>query len=164
VARPYGIVVDTDDRPWIAFMGTNAIGTVDPKTNLLRILKTPDPASRIRRIGITSDGRIWWTDAARGFLGTYDPRDETMKQWRSPGGEEAGLYAMAVDARDRVWFVETGSSPNRFVGFDPAAEAFVANEPVPSGGGSVRHMVFDPETSAVWFGTDAHTIGRATFP
>lgn len=161
VARPYGIVVDAADRPWIAFMGTNAIGTVDPETNRLRIVKTPDPASRIRRIGITSDGRIWWTDAARGFLGVYDPRDETMKQWRSPGGEASGLYAMAVDHRDRIWFVETGGSPNRFVGFDPATEAFVANQPVPSGGGAVRHMVFDRETSSIWFGTDTHTIGRA---
>lgn len=29
VARPYGIVVDSNARPWVAFMGTNAIGTVD---------------------------------------------------------------------------------------------------------------------------------------
>jgi virginiamycin B lyase len=35
---------------------------------------------------------------------------------------------------------------------------------VPSGGGTVRHMVFDKSTRAIWFGTDNNTIGRALVP
>ncbi len=162
--RPYGLVVDEHDRPWIAFMGANAIGTVDPATMELAIHETPDERSRIRRIGVTSDGRVWWVDAARGYLGVYDPDDASMKQWLSPGGEWSSLYAMAVDGQDRVWYVESGLRPNRFIGFDPATETFVSIDEVPSGGGSVRHMIFDPKTNAIWFGTDAHTIGRATVP
>jgi virginiamycin B lyase len=68
---------------------------------------------------------------------------------------------MAVDGDDRLWFVETGSEPNRLVGFDPAVERFVSVTEIPSGGGSVRHMHYDGATGAVWFGTDAGTIGRA---
>ncbi len=162
--RPYGLVVDRQDRPWIAFMGSNAIGTVDPVTLRLDIVRTPDERSRIRRIGLTSDGRVWWVDAARGYLGVHDPRDGSMKQWQSPGGEWASLYALAVDGEDRVWYVETGPRPNRFVGFDAATERFISLDEVPSGGGAVRHMVFDPDTNAIWFGTDTHTIGRAIVP
>jgi virginiamycin B lyase len=35
---------------------------------------------------------------------------------------------------------------------------------IPSSGGSLRHMVFDPKTRSLWFGTDANTIGRAVLP
>jgi len=162
--RPYGLVVDADDRPWFTLMGANAIGTVDPESMELRLHETPDPGSRIRRIGLTSDGRVWWADATQGYLGVFDPADGSMKQWRSPGGQRSALYAMAVDAADRVWYVETGVSPNRFVGFDARSESFISIDEVPSGGGAVRHMVFDPARDAIWFGTDTHTIGRATVP
>lgn len=162
--RPYGIVVDSRDRPWIAFMGTNAIGTVDPASMELTLHRTPDEESIIRRIGLTSDDRVWWVDARRGWMGVYDPVADEMEQWRSPGGENTGLYAMVVDDRDRIWYVETAPDPNRFIGFDPATEEFFSITEVPSGGGAVRHMVFDPETDAIWFGTDTHTIGRAVVP
>jgi virginiamycin B lyase len=162
--RPYGIVVDSNDRPWVAFMGSNQIGTVDPATMELRMIETPDEGSRIRRIGVTSDDRVWWVDAAYGFLGVYDPTSESMEQWQSPGGQETGLYAMAIDDQDRVWYVESNMNPNRFVGFDPATEEFISVSEVPSGGGNIRHMVFDPETRSIWFGTDVHTIGQARVP
>ena len=41
------------------------------------------------------------------------------------------------------------------------ATTFFSNVAIPSGGGQVRHMHFDPATRSVWFGTDAGTIGRA---
>jgi virginiamycin B lyase len=162
--RPYGIVVDSGDRPWIAMMGTNAIGTVDPATMELTLHRTPTEESRIRRIAVTSDDRVWWVDAARGQFGLYDPDGGGMSQWESPGGTRSGLYAMASDDRDRLWYVEASLRPNRFVGFDPDVEDFISVTDVPSGGGAVRHMVFHQGTNAIWFGTDAHTIGRAVVP
>jgi virginiamycin B lyase len=68
---------------------------------------------------------------------------------------------MATDDQDRIWFAETGSEPNRLIGFDPTTEEFFDVTPVPSGGGTVRHMVFHAPTGSLWFGTDANTIGRA---
>ncbi len=55
----------------------------------------------------------------------------------------------------------TGVRPNLFVGFDTQAEKIVSITPVPSGGGTVRHMDYHPQTGSVWFGTDAGTIGMA---
>lgn len=162
--RPYGLVVGPDDRPWIAFMGTNAIGTVNPHTMALEVIQTPDEDSLIRRIGISSDGRIWWGDNAMGNIGVYDPVKKTMTQWPTPGGEEAGIYALAVDDKDRLWYVETGLQPNRFIGFDTRTEQFISINDVPSGGITIRHMMFDKNSRAIWFATDADTVGRATVP
>jgi len=81
-----------------------------------------------------------------------------------PGRSESRPYGMAVDDADRIWFVETGIQPNRFVGFDPENEEFFSRVEVESGGGTIRHMYFDAETNSVWFGTDANTVGRAVLP
>ena len=160
-ARPYGIVVDTAGRPWFAQFGTNKIGTIDPRTMALREYPLPNDRSRPRRIALTSDGAIWYVDYTRGMLGRLDPRTGSVREWANPGGAASLPYAMTVDDRDRLWFVETGAQPNRLVGFDPKSERFVGVTPVGSGGGTVRHMTFDRATGTIWFGTDAGTIGKA---
>ena len=84
-----------------------------------------------------------------------------MKEWALPGGKASLPYAMATDSQDRIWVAET-SNPNRLVGFDPKTERFFGVTAVPSGGGTVRHMIFHEPTGSIWFGTDAGTIGRAS--
>jgi virginiamycin B lyase len=72
---------------------------------------------------------------------------------------------MTVDDADRLWFVETGTQPNRLVGFDPATLAFFGRTDLgPAVPNTVRHMVFDPKTRSIWFGSDRGTIGRAVVP
>ncbi|MCZ6719148.1 MAG: lyase [Gammaproteobacteria bacterium] len=163
-ARPYGIVIDPDDRPWITEFGSNKLATVDVETMELEELALPRGAARPRRLAATSDGAIWYVDYAQGYLGRVDPATSDIKEWRVPGGDDARPYGMAVDDRDRLWFVETGPSPNRFVGFDPVTESFFSVTEIASGGGSVRHMYYDKSTGAIWFGTDTNTIGRARIP
>jgi virginiamycin B lyase len=163
-ALPYGIVIDPSGRPWIDLFGTNKLATVDPATYTLREITLPRAAARPRRIARTSDGRIWYGDYAGGFLGAYDPKTEQTREWPMPSGTSAQPYAMASDAKDRVWFVETGVQPNRFVGFDSKTSTFLDPVPVPSGGRTVRNMVFDPKGNAVWFATDLTTVGRARLP
>lgn len=159
-ARPYGIAVDGDDRPWIALLGTNRLATVDPASLELEEIELPREQARPRRVAITSQG-IWYVDYNQGYLGVYDPGDCSIEEWPAPNPEESGPYAMAADDRERLWFVETWPEPNRFVGFDPAAGEFFGVTPIPSGAGAVRHMVFDPETRSIWFGTDTNNLGRA---
>jgi virginiamycin B lyase len=163
-ARPYGIVVDADDRPWFTEFGSNKIGTVDPATMELEEIDLPRPDARPRRIAITSDGATWYVDYAGGLLGRIDRASGNIREWPVPAGSSSRPYAMAVDDADRLWFVETGPDPNRFVGFDPAIEEFFSVTEIGSGGGSVRHMVFHPRTRTIWFGTDAGTVGRARLP
>jgi virginiamycin B lyase len=160
-ARPYGLVIDREDRPWFDLFGTNKIGTIDPTTMALREYPLPDPQSRPRRIALTSDGGVWWVDYSVGALGRLDPKTGAIKEWPAPSGKSSLPYAMTVDDRDRIWMVETGPKPNLLVGFDSRTERYLESTPIPSGGGTIRHMVFDPKTGAIWFGSDVDTIGRA---
>ncbi len=160
-ARPYGIEVDSKGRPWFNEFGNEKIGTVDPATMKITEYSMPNDRSRGRRIAITSDDRIWYVDYTRGYLGRFDPGSKQFKEWALPGGAGALPYAMSMDDKDRLWLVETGSQPNRFVGFDPKTEKFFGITPVPSGGGTVRHMMFDEKSGQIWFGTDNNTVGRA---
>jgi len=163
-SRPYGIVVDDSGRPWLNLFGTNKLATVDPQTFQLREVPLAREGARTRRIDMTSDGAVWYVDYAEGFLGRFDPATEQVKEWAMPSGAESRPYAMAVDARDRIWIVESGVQPNRFVGFDPATETFFGTTAVPSGGGTVRHMMFHQSSNTIWFGADTGTIGRIVVP
>lgn len=165
-ARPYGINAAPDGTVWVAELGTNKLLRVDPAAMEPEEVELPRVDARPRRLEITSAGRVWYVDYAEGRLGVYDPDADAFEEWMMPRGEEARPYGMEVDDEDRLWFVETGprGEPNRFVGFDPATEQFIAITGIPSGAGTVRHMYYHRPTNTVWFGTDANTIGRAQLP
>lgn len=160
-SRPYGIVFDPSGKPWIALFGTNKLATVDTETLDLTVIDLPREEARPRRLQTTSDGSVWYVDYATGMLGRYDPTEGTFEEWQMPAGRRAKPYGMAVDKRDRLWFVETGPKPNKFVGFDPSSKTFISSTPVPSGGGTIRHMFYDELRDEIWFGSDANTVGRA---
>jgi virginiamycin B lyase len=162
-ARPYGIKLDSKGRPWVVLFGTNKIATVDPATMQLKEITLPRAESRPRRMAITSDDKVFYGDYAGGMLGRYDPASGKVDEWQLPGGPESRPYAVVSDDEDRVWVVET-SRPNKFVSFDSKTLQFSEETPVPSGGGVVRHMVYDPATKSIWFGSDNNTIGQATLP
>jgi virginiamycin B lyase len=163
-ARPYGIVINRQGRPFFNLFGTNKLGTIDPVTMQVREYILPDGRARGRRIALTSDGMIWYGDYSRGFLGRLDPVSGVVKEWQLPGGAGSLPYALTSDDDDRLWLVETGKQPNRFVGFDPRTEQFFGMSEVASGGGTIRHMIYDKATRTIWFGTDNGTIGKAVVP
>jgi len=163
-SRPYGIIIDSQDRPWFTEFGANKLGTVDPKTFVLTEIELPRADARPRRLVAASDDTIWYVDYAEGYLGHYDPVSGEIEEWAAPAGKESRPYGMVVDDKDNVWFVETGPSPNRFVGFNTKEQSFFSITDIASGGGSVRHMHYHGPSRTVWFGTDTHTIGRAQIP
>ncbi|MDR4458953.1 MAG: hypothetical protein MRJ67_00270 [Nitrospirales bacterium] len=163
-ARPYGIVLDPARSPWFTEFGTNKLGTIDRDTKTVREFTLSRKETRPRRLGVTSDGIIWYVDYAEGYLGSYNARTRDIQEWLAPGEADSKPYGMAIDDRDRVWFVETGAHPNRLVGFDTRTHTFMSVTDIPSGGGTVRHMVYHQPTKTIWFGTDANTIGRARVP
>lgn len=159
-SRPYGIVIDESGRAWFNEFGRNALGMIDPVTMKLEEFPLPE-GTRGRRIALGRDGGVWYVDYARGLLSRFDPKTKNVEERPTPGGKGSLPYAMAVDDRGRMWFVETGPQPNRLVGFDPKTARFFSVTPIPSGGSTVRHMIFAPGAREIWFGTDAGTIGRA---
>lgn len=164
-ARPYGIGIDPKGRPWFVEFGTNKLAMVDPASFKLTEHTLPNERARPRRMAITSDGSIWYGDYVRGMLGRFDPASGKFTEWALPEGGSALPYAMTVDGQNRIWLVETGPQPNRLVGFDPGSQKFFSVTPIAESGGiTVRHMVYHAGSKAIWFGTDANTIGRARLP
>lgn len=163
-ARPYGIDIDSSGRPWVALFGTNKLATVEPNTLQLHEISLPRESARPRRNVITSDDAVWYVDYEEGYLGRYNNKDNNFKEWATPAGINSKPYGMAVDSQDRIWFVETGSDPNRLVGFDTHEEKFFTITPIASGAGTVRNMMFHAPTNTIWFGTDKNTLGRVTLP
>ncbi|HEX9484192.1 MAG TPA: hypothetical protein VF929_06405 [Gemmatimonadaceae bacterium] len=160
-SRPYGIWIDSHDRPWFDLFGTNKIGTIDPATMEFRAVTLPNDRTRPRRIAITSDDIIWYGDYTRGFLGRLDPKTGGIEEFALPSGPASLPYAMTVDDRGRIWLAETGVQPNRLVAFDPSRGAFTEIVPIAAdGANAIRHMVFDKSSRQIWFGGDANMIGR----
>jgi virginiamycin B lyase len=148
----------------VALFGTNKIATVDARTFMLTEYPLPRASARPRRIGFTSDGRLWYSDFAGGYLGAFTPSTKEVKEWPLPGGKTSKPYALAVDAEDHIWIAETGTKPSRIVGFDPKSGHFFGATPVPSGGGAISDMSFDRAGNQLWFGTETNTIGAARLP
>ncbi|MDE0359150.1 MAG: lyase [Gammaproteobacteria bacterium] len=161
--RPYGLKMDSRDRPWASLFGTNMLVMVDPETFEPTYFELPEGA-RPRRLVIDSNDIAWYVDYARGFLGRVDPATGEVTEWANPSGGDARPYGVAIDNDDRVWFVETGVQPNMFVGFDTRTEEYISSVAVESGGGTIRHMYYDADNNVVWFGADTNTIGRAVLP
>jgi virginiamycin B lyase len=160
-SRPYGIKVAPDGEVWVVLFGTNRLAHFDMVNVELHEFELPREEARPRRMEITSDGRIWYGDYAGGYMGVFDPETAEFTEWQMPSAGNARVYGMAKDDKDVIWFVETGVSPNRFVGFDTRSESFTRAADVPSGGGTIRHMYFDDNTGFIWFGADTNTVGRA---
>lgn len=160
-ARPYGLIV-VDDVPWVVLFGSHKLATL--RDGQWAEIDLPRDSSRPRRLAATSDGAIWYVDYAGGYLGRYDPQDGSVSEWPTPAGEASRPYAMAVDSKDRLWFVETGVQPNRLVSFDSTSGEFGEPVAIPSGGGTVRHAFYDADTNSVWFGTDTNNLARAQLP
>jgi len=160
-AQPSGIIVDRDNMPWAVAFGSNKLLQIFPATMTIAEIDLPDVKSRPRRLVSTSNGDIWYADFELGRLGRYRPVNNDFAEWSMPGGDDSRPYGMAVDRNDRIWIVETGSKPNRFVGFDTASGSFLNESDIPSGAGSVQHMFYYEAAGEVWFGTDSNYIGRA---
>lgn len=147
-ARPYGIVINSRGVPFVALFGTNKIGRIEPDTMEVREYTLPEGAHP-RRIAVTSDDIIWYTDYARGFLGRLDPATGAVSETASPGGEDSRPYGIAPTPDGVLWYCETGVDPNTLVRYNPRDKS-LQTWPIPSGGGVVRHMVASPDGGTLW--------------
>ncbi|MEX2482740.1 MAG: lyase [Gammaproteobacteria bacterium] len=158
-ANPYGLVTGADGSAWVALFGTNALGHIDATTLELELIPLPREDARPRRVALGSNGDVWYVDYLDGYLGRYRPADGSIVEWPVPGGAEAGPYGMTIDAADRLWFVETGSTPNQLIVFNSRQQKVIAARVIEAG--AVRHMVYDARSDAVWFGTDHGELVQA---
>jgi virginiamycin B lyase len=113
------------------------VAAVDPATLQIKEYKLPDPASRPRRVAITSDDMVWYSDYSRGYLARLDPASGKVTEWQSPSGPKSAPYGISA-INDIIWYSESETIPNTVVRFDPKTEKF-QSWTIPGGGNIVRH-------------------------
>jgi virginiamycin B lyase len=156
--RPYGIKVGPKGRLWVAYNGTNAIAAMDADTLALEYFDIPDADTRIRRLDIASDGRIWYVNSSLGRIGVLDPITGETQEWPSPSGPRSHPYAIAV-IDDVVWYNESGMRPDALVRFDPRTEVF-QSWAIPSGVGIVRHVWVTRAGELLIHQSSSNRVGR----
>jgi virginiamycin B lyase len=132
------MVISSRGVPWFCEFGANKLASIDPETMTIHEHVLPNAASRPRRIAITPDDVIWYSDYARGYLGRFDTKTGDAREYASHGGPNSMPYGI-VYLKRAVWYSESGMRPNTLVRFDPATETF-QTWAIPSGGGVVRNM------------------------
>ncbi len=82
---------------------------------------------------LARDGHFWYTDQSAMFIGRFDTKTATFKEWAVPGTTKtpAGVSDIVIDPEGFVWFPATSDLANSTFGmitrFDPRTETF---EPV----------------------------------
>jgi len=143
-SNPYGMVISSKGVPIFCEFGSNKIASIDPDTLAIHEWVLPHEDSRPRRIAITPDDAVWYSDYSRGYLGRLDTNTgKVTGEWPSPSGPKSQPYGITAIG-NIVWYVESNSVPNMLVRFDPKTEKF-QSWPIPSGGGVVRNMVHTPD-------------------
>lgn len=160
--RPYGIQVGEDGTLWVAYNGTNAIGSLDPDTMEVRYYEVPHADSRIRRLGLSSDGMVWYVNSTRGRIGRLNPDSGEIHEWDSPSGPTSHPYALAV-IDDVIWYNESGMRPDALVRFDPETERF-QSWAVPSGVGIIRRMWVTEDDNLLIHQSSSNRVGLVTIP
>ena len=161
---PHNLIVAESGTVYLAGNRTADIQILESDPTSHSRLPMPDSGARDpHTLVFAPDSSIWLTVQHGNRVGHLRPGGSGKGSVRlvTVPTPNSRPYGIVVDSTGRPWFLETGLDPNRFVGFDPATEAFFSITPIPSGAGSVRHMFYDRSREQVWFGTDAGTIGRA---
>jgi virginiamycin B lyase len=128
---------DPKGNLFVVQFGTNSIARVDTKTLAIKEYALPDPAARPRRVTTTSDGMVWYSDYARGFLGRLDPATGKVSEWPSPSGAKSAPYGISA-IKGVIWYSESEAAPNTVVRFDPKTQKF-QSWAIPGGGNIVRN-------------------------
>lgn len=156
-ARPYGMAVNSKNQVFFVEFGAPKIATIDNAMHITEYA-LPAPAARPRRIAITPDDQIWYTDFARGYLGHLDPTSLKVEEFASPSGPKSRPYGI-VATKGALWYVESGAKPNAVVRFDPQTQKF-QSWAIPGGGDIVRNMTVDHDGNPVMANSLVNMVGR----
>src|SRR5205085_6833249 len=124
--------------PFVCDFGTNKIMRIDPDTLAIKEYELPNTESRPRRIAISPDDIVWYSDYSRGYLGRLDTNTGKVTEWPSPSGPKSQPYGI-VFTKGALWYNASGAKPNTIVRFDPLTAKF-QSWIIPGGADIVRSL------------------------
>jgi virginiamycin B lyase len=111
--------------------------------------------ARPRRLVVDESGVVWYSDFARGRLGSYNPKTGAAKEWLSPGGATSAPYGIAIAPDGRIFYNE--AKAGTMIAFDRTTGMTVTIN-IPTRGSVVRNMTVDSTRARVWLAESG--IGR----
>src|SRR5258707_8066837 len=150
------------DKLFVGQFGVNKVARGDTKSLGIKEFTLPDAASRPRRIAITGDDIVWYSDYSRGYLGRLDPATGKVSEWASPSGPKSAPYGISA-IHDVIWYSESEAKPNTVVRFDPKTEKF-QSWAIPGGGNIVRNTSVTPDSNFVLANSLVNTVTLVTGP
>lgn len=119
--RPYGVVVDKNDNPWIAVSRRGKIMKFDAKTHQWTEYIPPTHPAFIRRLNLDAKGNIWFGIFSAGKLAKLDPATGKITEWKIPS-QLSEPYDVAEYAGD-IWICDAGQE-GTLIKFNPQDESF----------------------------------------
>jgi len=156
------MAVNSKGAIFVVQFGTNSVAAVDPTTLQIKEYKLPDPGARPRRIALTSDDIVWYTDYSRGYLGRLDPATGKVTDYPSPSGPKSAPYGISA-INGVIWYSESEAKPNTVVRFDPKTEKF-QSWAIPGGGNIVRNTDVTKDGNFVLANSLVNTVTLVTVP
>ena len=142
---------DFEGNIWTAIINKDVILKYDQKKQTFEEIRLPEKESLPFALAIDEDGKIWFTESAKGRIGYINPDDNSIKEF-APSTPLGAPEALLFDTDGNLWIAEhTGLALAKF---NPILETF-ERIPVPNQEALPYGMSFD-RYGNVWFAQ--HTV------
>jgi virginiamycin B lyase len=150
-SRPYGIVMDRNDKVWFSDYHNGGVTRFDPDTETFDhfdLVPDKEATNSIRRLGADSKNMIWaatWGSRSMQNGALYRLNPETGKVMeRKLGIEYTNPYNAEADQDDNIWV----ATDNYLSMYDQRADKFT-HFPIPVRSDSLKTTIAD--NGAIWF-------------
>ena len=153
-SRPYGMIVDYQDKVWFSGYHTSGVTRFDPESETFKHYKvTADEPTGIRRLGVDSNNMIWTATYGSpnrevdgrnigGALHRLDPETGDVME-RRLGIEYSNPYNAEADPDDNIWV----NPDNYLVKYDQKTDT-LTRYPLPTRTDMVKTRI--TRDGAVW--------------
>jgi virginiamycin B lyase len=139
-----------DGALWFTDIGSNAIGRIDPASQVLRRFPLPAPHSNPMGIAVGSDGALWFAETSTSMIGRISTSGE-LREFATPWGRIAP-YTLAAGPDGALWFSASGEGLGSIT-----TDGHLSLHALPSTYVDIRWMVTGPDRN-IWF-IDNHLGG-----
>lgn len=150
VEDAHTVVVDPQDRVWVAGEENNRMVQYDPKTQEFTFY--PHDGLGVHDVVFHPDGNVWMTNLDDSKILKLDPVTKKFTEFGVPSavrsGGHAGAYGMAVAGDNFLWFSERDTN---LVGRVEPKSGEITEYEVPAPKGMLKRMATDPEGN-IWLG------------
>jgi virginiamycin B lyase len=146
MSAPHGLVEDKDGNVWFTGNFRGFIGKLNTTTDEVTEYNLPDPKARDpHTIVIDHNGIVWFSVQTGNFVGRLDPKTGDIKL-ATPPTPNARPYGMAVNSKNKVFFVEFGAPKVATIDDNMRIQEYPLHDP----GARPRRIAITPDDK-VWY-------------